>query len=362
MTMRVLILISLLFLNACATNPSQHANSVGVQSSMTLYQQALKDYRSGRTMAALEAATQALKVDTKNWRAHELLGLINERLGRTLTADEHFQKAFAIQPHDPSLLNNYGTLLCRRKNYSAAEENFRLAAEIEQNPHPEIALINAGLCANRATQREIAKQYFLQALEIAPDNIRALYQLAKLSLDAGNPMAANDYLQQYLQYAAHTPKTLLLGAKIEQAMGNRAGVKSYMTRLQNGFPDSAEYIAARNLLSLPKPSASAPPQPVSTTGVQNEQWLATRNPDDYTLQIASAKNREELLALAQLVAHLPTCIYSIKTQGNPQFQLIVGDFPSVPDANRALKSLPIKLQSKGPWVRRYADLQRALAG
>lgn len=358
--MKILLISLALFLSACAgTGPERPVSEISRQAALESYSLALKAYRSGNTMTALQQAQHSIEQDPKNWRAHELLGLVAQKLGRRDTADTHFQQALRINPADPGLLNNYGTALCQRKEFAAAEENFRLAAQNPANTAPEIATLNTGLCSAQAGDMVKARRYYSQAAELAPNNPTVRYQLAKLLLQEGDALAANESLQHYLDHATHTPKSLLLGAKIETALENTAGVASYIQKLEAAFPNSPELNKARAL----QPPEQSPADPASLdipSSLSGRDWVLARSPGRYTIYVMNSKSEDELHQLTMAGLRGSAAIFETRRQGNTSYHLITGDFASIAEAREALAALPVSLQVHAPWIRSFGDVQRSL--
>lgn len=247
---KTLLLITI-FLSACAVK--QPVTSEQIQpGAEEYYQRALHTFSQGELIQAQQDAENSIRINPDHAHAHQLMGLINQQLGRNALATENFTQAIRQAPDDAGIANNYASLLCARNKYSEAEKNFLAAANLPQNEQPDIAWTNAGLCALRASRNARAKSFFEEAIKINPGQTIALYQLAKLELENGYTLIASDYLEQYLQHAAHTAKTLLLGAQIENAMGNDSSVEDYIDMLRTGFPGSAEKTTAEELISTSK--------------------------------------------------------------------------------------------------------------
>lgn len=355
--MRFLILSTLLLLSACATTPSGKVSSQSIASSGQLYQQALTAYRDNQLMKAFEAASASLDKNPANARAYELIGLINQRLGRNEAAADAFSKALQLAPDDPVLHNNFGTFLCSQKSYAKAEAQYLKAAHSSSNPAPEIAYTNAGLCAKRSGDINQAKKLFDQAIQQNPGQPTALYQLATISLERKRPVEASTYLDQYLNHAVHTPKTLLLGARIENALGNPVGMESYIQKLRSAFPSSKELAAALSL----QPVAAQASSPVASAPIVllDDNWILARDPTHYTVQVSSSPNRESAQAVAQRLT-APTALYVQAGANNTWYNVIHGDFADIKSARDALSSLKKADPASQAWVRSIGAIQRKL--
>jgi len=87
-----------------------------------------------RDLDAAEASLNAaLAADPKLWRAHDLLGVIADMREQHEEAIAHYSSAIALQPSEPSIVNNRGYSYYLSGDYDAAEADFRLALRIDQN-------------------------------------------------------------------------------------------------------------------------------------------------------------------------------------------------------------------------------------
>ncbi len=194
----------------------------------------------GEYEKSLNKLNRALEADPKYAQTYNTLGLLHQKLGKPLVAEDYFKKALSLDPADPLTLNNYGQFLCINSRLSEADEVFMKAAANPLNEVPEVAITNAGICKLKNNEPDQAEHYFRQALDKNPRVPGALLQMAQLSFDQANYMSARAYLQRYLEVAKHTPTTLWLGIQIEKQLGDKNTLSSYAMLLRNNFPDSKE--------------------------------------------------------------------------------------------------------------------------
>ncbi len=358
----ILSLAAVLLLTACAggAQRSRPGGLAAVAAARERYAVALRAWRAGDLTRAHRAVQQALAQDPQQVRALELKALIEQKLGRDALAREAFQQALALAPEDPALLNNWGNFLCSHGQRAEAERNFLFAAQLSSNPHPDIALTNAGQCALRGGDLARARRLFEQALHDNPAQPVALYRMAELHLRQGDAAAADRWLRQYLAHAPHTAQTLLLGARIERALGNPAGVQQYVQRLQRDFPDSAEARAARALAA-----GAAATRPAPSSPLHGPAWIRSRPAGHYTLQLLDSDDPvavTQVLAQARrLLPTVPLAQWVERGGARPRYHLLAGDYPDYAAANDALGRLPDALLAWQPWVRDFAGIQARLA-
>lgn len=208
---------------------------------------AMEYMKQGRLDIALQKIKQGVQADSRNSNAHNVMGLIYQRLGQADLAEDHLKRAVSLDRHNFYALNAYGSFLCGLKRYGEAYVNFDNAVKNPLNSNKEIALANAGICAYEEGKRDRADTYLRDALAANANHAPALAQMAEISYDAGDFMAARAYLQRYLQVAQHTARTLWVGVRTENKLGDRDKEASYRMLLRNTFPDSKEFRLMREL-------------------------------------------------------------------------------------------------------------------
>ena len=83
---------------------------------------------------------------------------------RTRKAEQNFERALALAPNDPEIHHNWGWYLCQHKREREALAQFELAVRNPLYRTPEIALVNAGRCAQAIGDVRAAEGYFRRAL------------------------------------------------------------------------------------------------------------------------------------------------------------------------------------------------------
>jgi type IV pilus assembly protein PilF len=195
----------------------------------------------GRLGVALQELEEAIKADPTYVPAHTTLGLVHMQLREDAKAKASFERALKLDPKDPDANNNYGLFLCDRK---LEREGIRYFLAALRNPlyeTPEDAYVNAGICSRRAGDEAAALDYFERALRARPGEARALVNLASLQFDRGQPSVARTYMNRFMK-ANPDPDaaSLWLAARIEHALGDRAGLSSYGAQLRSRFPEARE--------------------------------------------------------------------------------------------------------------------------
>jgi type IV pilus assembly protein PilF len=242
MKMRVAPWFVLLLLAGCAMQGSQSARKEGDprEASRINTQLGIEYLRKGDMEMARTKLTKAVDLDPNNADAQGALALLYANTGELGKAEKHYDKSLALQPDDPNVLNNYGTMLCAQGKYDKADVQFRRAYQNIRYSTPEVALTNAGVCARKMPDEAKAEAYLREALKRNPNFADALGQLSLLSADQASYLNARGFLQRYQSLQAPmTREMLLLGIRIELALGDRDAAQRYAQTLRSEFPDSA---------------------------------------------------------------------------------------------------------------------------
>jgi len=93
--------------------------------------------------------------------------------------------------------------------------------------------------------------------------------------------------------------------------------------------------------------------------VERESWLKKQEPNKYTIQLASSRNKKSIKkSFDDNSLKGKGGYYHYVRDGIDRYALIYGTYKTVAAANIAIKKLPQKLRKKTPWVRRIKSLQQ----
>lgn len=202
--------------------------------------QSLQYINAGRLDAALLSIKKATELNPESADAYTVAGLIYSKNNQKDLAERYYKRALSIEPNHSAAQINYANFLCKYDRPLEAEKIFIAAANNLKNKQPELAYTNAGLCVLGIPDTIKASNYFSKALRINPKLPIPLYQLAKIQYANYEYELAHRYLQEYEKIASPTPKTLLLGAQLGEALNNIQMANQYKLLLAQQFPASAE--------------------------------------------------------------------------------------------------------------------------
>jgi len=245
-----LSVFSVLVLVGCQSNPEYSSNgnkeikletNKYINSPANLYIKLARAYfNQGDMEIALGHAQNAVSKDSGNPNAHNILALIYQSLGQTGKAESGFRRALSISPNDPYINNAYGRLKCVQGDLDKALIYFNKTIDYPLYEKKWIPTANAGICALRHNNLEVAEEYLRKSLQNNEKFPIALYNMVKLSVLQENYLMARAFLQRYLEVGRHDSKTLWWGILTEQHQGDRDTLESYKLQLRARFPDSDE--------------------------------------------------------------------------------------------------------------------------
>lgn len=229
-----------LLLAACASD-GQLRGATEAQKAGQLNKQLGTVYlRQGNLALAKEKLERAEMYNPRDPETHSVLALLYERLDIPEQVDKHYQTAIRLAPKDPEISNNYAVYLCRKGRTDEGVKRFLRAAHNPLYRTPEAAYTNAGVCLRAAKRLDEAGNAFAHALQIRPDYAEAAFQATSLEVELGKLEQGRDQLDKYLASYDATADLLLLGVRINRALGDRLGEEKYTRRLRVEFPDSQQ--------------------------------------------------------------------------------------------------------------------------
>ena len=196
--------------------------------------------RNGQTGLAWERLNAALQADPDYATAHNGIALVYDRLNEPKKAEKHFKRAIELNPSDSAAQTNYGAFLCQQGRIDDGEKHFLKAVENPLYNKPALAYTNAGVCKLRADDPSGAETYFRAALRADPRFPLALLNMAELSFERQQYLTARAYVQRYEEVSRHNSRSLWLGIRTEEMLGDKDAVSSFAMLLKANYPDSRE--------------------------------------------------------------------------------------------------------------------------
>jgi type IV pilus assembly protein PilF len=218
-------------------SPTQSQRAAAARANLQL---GLGYLQQGNLPIAKEKLDRARSEDPDLPEIHGAMALLDERLGRDKEADKEYRAALRIDPHDPSMLNNYAVFLCSHGRPDEGVHNFEQAASNPLYVTPWAAYTNAGVCLRAAHRDAEAGPRFDRALQSNPAYSEAVFQASDLDLQQQKYPIARLRIDLFLQHNPATPDLLLLAWRIAQAQNDPAAQQKYAARLAQEFPNSEQ--------------------------------------------------------------------------------------------------------------------------
>jgi type IV pilus assembly protein PilF len=196
-------------------------------------------YERGQMDVALEELNLAVKIDPNYAHAYNIFGLVYAVLGDDRKAEQSFAQALQLAPNDSDIHHNWGWYLCQHRREKEALAEFEIAVRNPLYRTPEIALVNAGRCAQSFDER-LAESYFRRSLAVQPGNPLASLGLAQIAYRARRYEDARGWMRGVMLTTNPPPEGLRLGMCIERRLGDSQAELSYVSQLRNRYPDAPE--------------------------------------------------------------------------------------------------------------------------
>ena len=199
-------------------------------------------FERGQMTTALDQVKLAIIADPSFVEAFNLRGLIYANLGDERLAEDSFRRALQLNPRDADTLQNLGFFLCQKKRYPEANTLFDQALAVPQYRDSGRTLLTKGVCLSYAGHLAEAEASLVRAHELDPTSPSVAVNLAEVLYQRGDYERARFFVRRVNAVpAVANGQTLWLAARIENRIGNRAGVQEFGDQLRRRFPESREF-------------------------------------------------------------------------------------------------------------------------
>ncbi len=237
----ILVMVFAIILGACSTHASREQDVKNTKLVDIHTQLASGHLIRNQLDFALQEVNKALAIDDNDSQANNIMALIQARLRNDDQTEKYFHKSIAANSSNSEAHNNFAVFLCEHGRVDEALKHFDAALANPLYKTSEKASINAGLCLkSRPMPGASATKYFRNALSVNPYSVQALYNMAVISFQSNQPLAARGFIQRYFEVSKDTAESLWLAVRIERALGARDAQANYALRLRGKFPASAE--------------------------------------------------------------------------------------------------------------------------
>jgi len=251
---RSTVLIGLsIILSACQTTTDTNTKSIGSQGSPVSRSEfdsekaaqnrlsaGLQYLKSGNLQNAKRHLDKALEFGADSGNVHFGIAYYFEQVKEFKKAEKSYKKALKLEPKNPDFLNGYASFLCNKGEFKSADKYFNKAIDRPIYPNITSALVNAGVCAKKANNKDKAASYFRKALNRNKKLPVALIEMAEVEYDKKRYERAYKYIQRFEEVSRPTANSLWLALRVAHFLDAKNDLASYAIKLEQLFPDSDE--------------------------------------------------------------------------------------------------------------------------
>ncbi len=203
----------------------------------------------GQIQVAKEEFNKARKIDPDSDQALHGLGLIEAQVLNYAKAKSLMSKAVSINNSNLSAVGDYAILICQTEDPARGISLLQRTQSKSKKPDTAGMFLALGRCHQAAKQQMAAEKAFSRVLQLNPKLPQALFSMAQIRYQQGESLSARAFIQRYFSTGASSSKALLLGAQIEQLMGNKAGRVGYTKKLKARYPQSEAWRQAQEIFN-----------------------------------------------------------------------------------------------------------------
>ena len=251
----ILAIVAGLLLTGCETTTTGGFNTEASdeQALQDFIQLASRYLEQGDLTNAKRHLQNAERYEANNSEVMAIWALIYSREGEHQLADQSFQRALRLEPGNSQARNNYAAYLFANGRLEEAFDQLQRVVQDTNYPARAQAFENLGLAAMRLERVEVAENAFSRALQLNSNQLRSSLELASINLDKGDVLQARAYYRNFLTLlqflnSGQSARSLLVGVRLEAAMGNIDNVRRYGSLLATSFANTPEFRMYQDLL------------------------------------------------------------------------------------------------------------------
>lgn len=208
----------------------------------------IESIRMGDPERARRHLSKALEIAPKSGEAHNAMALLYAYERDDKREEEHYRKALRHNPKFSQARNNYAVLLFRQGRYPEAVRQLEKATEDTTYDQRSIAYLNLGRSYAKVGDLEKAAGALDRSLRLDSNQVEVFLELADVAFQRGRLAEAQQYMELFGARARQTSRSLWLGIRLGQALGNAelvAGYEMQLDSLFKGTPEHAQWLAWR---------------------------------------------------------------------------------------------------------------------
>jgi type IV pilus assembly protein PilF len=199
--------------NGSSNDPSADKKMVAVDANLQLGMQYLQD---GNVEIAKQKLLLALQLAPDYPPCWYIMAYYLEVTGNTQKANDYYLHAIHLDPKSGDSQNNYGTFLCHSGKAKESIPYFLAATQDSAYIETSAAYENAGLCALKIPDMNLAKNYFNKAVTTDPNRDRSLVELATINYQQGHYALAKQQVKSVQLLHKSSPELMALEMQLQQ--------------------------------------------------------------------------------------------------------------------------------------------------
>ncbi|MGB0957796.1 MAG: type IV pilus biogenesis/stability protein PilW [Litorivicinus sp.] len=198
---------------------------------------------NGNFDRAVEPLKRALELDPTDPEAMLAQAALLERQGDTALARDAYARMLQVNPAFTRGRQNFAAFLFKQNDLDAACDEFDTVVADTLYVNRAQSFENLGVCRLRNGEAAAAEVAFERAYGLDASRPLPSLELASAKFDQGDVQSAAFYYRAFLQNSRPSARSLWLGIRIADAIGDRNSQGSYELLLRNQFSNTPEYQA-----------------------------------------------------------------------------------------------------------------------
>ena len=197
--------------------------------------------RQGDYQRAKEKLNRALQIAPRDSTVHATFGVIFQLEGEPELAEKYFKAAIRHDPQSAQARNSYGAFLFSEKRYEDAVVQLEKASQNRFYPNRPTVFENLGVAYVRLGDVEKAEYAFSRAIQLNPEQPRALIELADIRFNQQKYVESRELYSRHTKIAPSSAKRLWLCVRLARVFKNHNEEASCGEALEGIFPATSEY-------------------------------------------------------------------------------------------------------------------------
>ena len=202
-----------------------------INRALTMFNRAKHLHSEGRLDEAIAEYREAAKLDPENPWIFNALGLAQTEARDFKEAEKTFRQALKLNAELTDIHNNLGVLYSEMGQKEKAFEEFTTVVRNPSYPTPEKALFNMGALYFREQNYELALMYYRRSVEKSPKFAMGYRGLGEVHLALDEPEMAFDNFGRALELSPNDLPSLYEMARIYDQKGETEKALEYYRRV-----------------------------------------------------------------------------------------------------------------------------------